>query len=202
MSDESSSPIPHARFGVSLLGGAALLSVGLGLLLGDRSEPTKVAMELIDGDNFRTELSDVAAEAYDRGVEDLSTIGKRSGGRSARAASARAYMQAARSNIFGDAPRSLARPITAGMWLELALCLGIDAAGTSSLFNPGWGELSDVFAASLTAFAINLLFDWCALRVGWAGRLDIAPRTLLPGCPAILCARPRMRPRPALPHHP
>ena len=190
-----------------MLSAAALLALASGVVFGDRSEPTKVAIELIDGDIFRSELSDLATEAYDQGLSmsEISEIGKRSSGRYARAREAAAAEEAARASIFGEAPKILSRPISVGLWVELALCIVIDAGGDASLFLPEpWGEASDLISASITAGAIDLLFNWKAMATFafWEEILpftDVIPSATITWIILILGLRPWLRARRGLP---
>lgn len=189
--------------GTSLLVVSALLGVLAGFIFGDRSQPTEVARELKDADTFRTELSSGAAEAWDRGETDLKAIGTSKNSRFARAEAAR-DAEKARSTIFSEASRTLARPITAGLWLELVFCVLIDAFGNASLFVPGYGELTDVVGASVSAFLVNLIFEWPALAalVFWEEALpltDILPTCTLGWTVVVLGLRPWIRARRGLP---
>jgi hypothetical protein len=189
-------------FSTALLGVAAMLAVASGLVFGDRSTPSKVYMELQDADTFRTELSKASAAAWDRGETDLRAIGTARNSRFARAQEA--DEQAARSNLFGKAAANLSRPISAGLWLELALCVLLDAVGNASLFFPGSGELSDVVTASVTAYLLVLFFDWRSLAAFafWEEVLpltDFIPTATVGWSLLILGVRPWIRARRGLP---
>ena len=183
--------------------GAAVLALCVGLIFGDRSSPTQVFNELQDANTFREELSEAASAAWDRGETDLTAIGTSRGSRFARAQEA--DEQGARSSIFGEASRNLARPVSAGLWLELLLCVLLDAAGNASLFVPdSYGELSDIVSASAIAFFINLLFDWPALAAFafWEELLpytDIVPTCTVGWTMILLGVRPWLRARQGLP---
>lgn len=147
--------------GTSVLGVAFLIGVFAGQVFGDRSSPSEAFMELQDANTYRTELSEAATEAWDRGETDLASIGTSRNSRFAKAQEA--DEAAARSSIFGQASKDLARPVSAGLWLELFLCVLLDAAGNASLFAPGVGELTDFVGASAIAYILTLFFEWPAL---------------------------------------
>ena len=58
-----------------------------------------------------------------------------------------------------------ARGLSAGVWLELLLCLAIDICGIASYFYPNLGEASDVGFAFVYAFFIETLFGWPELAL-------------------------------------
>ena len=186
-----------------LLGGAAFLAVICGLIFKDRSSPTKVFNELQDANTFRTELSAAASQAWDRGETDLVSIGTSRNSRFARAQEA--DEQGARSSIFGEASKNLARPVSVGLWLELFLCVLLDAAGNASLYVPnGYGEVFDVINALGSAFILNLFFDWPALATFafWEELLpftDVVPTATIGWTLTLLGVRPWLRARRGLP---
>ena len=190
------------QLGTLLLVFTVVLAVACGLIFGDRSSPTKVAMDLIDGDIFRTELSPLAAAAYDEGIspEALAEIGKRGGGRSARAREAEKAMELARQELFGDSAKNLAQPVSPGTWLELFFCVLIDLFGNASLFIPPWGELTDFLGAGITRSAIIILFDWpwFATLAFWEEALpwtDVVPSATIAWLLILIGGRPWLRAR-------
>jgi len=62
------------------------------------------------------------------------------------------------------------------VWLELVLCVMIDALGDASYFRPTIGEVSDLAFAFANAFAIELFFDW-KLLAGFAFWEELLPYT-------------------------
>lgn len=185
------------------LAGAAVLAILSGLVFQDRSSPTKVFNELQDANTFRTDLSAAATEAWDRGETDLVSIGTSRNSRFAKAQEA--DEKGARSSLFSEASRNLARPVSVGLWLELFLCVLLDAAGNASLYVPnGYGELFDVINALGSAFIINLFFDWPALAAFafWEELLpftDVVPSATIGWTLILLGVRPWLRARRGLP---
>ena len=56
--------------------------------------------------------------------------------------------------------------ISAGLWLELGLCVCLDVAGDASYFYPTFGEASGLVSPlSSVSFSVELLFGWPALAL-------------------------------------
>lgn len=188
--------------GDELLFASATLALLTGLIFGDRSEPSAVYQGIKDADVFRTELSPQASEAWDRGETDLKAIGTSKNSRFARAQAADEAM--ARSTIFSESSRILARPVSFGTWVELVFCVLIDLAGNASLSIPGYGELTDFIGASVIAFLVNLIFEWPALAAiaFWEEVLpftDIIPTCTLGWTAVLLGIRPWINARVGVP---
>jgi hypothetical protein len=144
--------------GSVVLAAAVLLCVAGGVVVGDRTRPC--SRPWYDDENtFRTGMSEAATAAFDKGSD---------GGGSSLVASA-AERAAAWTN---EASRSKLLPpeqpgrraVSAGLWVELLACVGLDAAGEASLFYPV-GELADAGWAFFSALVVELFFDWPQLAL-------------------------------------
>lgn len=142
---------------IILLITAALLSLTLGLIQGTKQARNN-NLELSGRERlFRKELTPEESAAYDSGGARWSF--DRAGERLTEPtdeASQRAAMPSGRARTSA---------VNAGLWLELVLCILLDAAGDASLFYPVNGELADVGFAVFSAFVVELFFDWPALAV-------------------------------------
>ena len=143
--------------GVGLLLFTIVAAVAAGLFVGDRSAPPE---ELGNGEEelLLKEMTPERAAQWDRG-------GWRSG------------LEEADGE--GDSQARTAR-ISAGLWLELGLCVCLDVAGDASYFYPTFGEASDLVFAFIQSFSVELLFGWpaWALFAFWEEALpvtDLAP---------------------------
>ena len=137
---------------VYLLFFAVALAISGGLLVGDRIRPNETVIEFLDDATFRDKLPPSEAAAYDAGVE----------------ASPRRLSDEERA-----AQSSLAEPqrrvrhqkdVSLGLWIELCVCIALDALGDASLFYPV-GEVADFAFAFVAALFIELFFDWPALAL-------------------------------------
>ena len=131
--------------GLFLLGTCTLLAVVGGTTAGQHSSLPGRAQKDDQDLAFRKTLSSEAAAAFDAGrspqaVETLQT----------------------RSELLRRAGNRGDRDVTVIMWLELALCILLDAAGDASFFYP-IGEIWDVPFALFSALVVELLFGWPAL---------------------------------------
>ena len=126
-----------------LLGSGVLFAIVGGLTVGDRSGRTERKPLRGDEPPLRKSLTPSAAAAFDAGrppdvVERLQTLPP-------------------------DARQSDRQPgVGAALWLELVLCVLLDAAGDASFFYP-IGEVWDVPFAAFSAFVVELFFEWPAL---------------------------------------
>ena len=115
--------------GVGLLLFTIVAAVAAGLFVGDRSAPPE---ELGNGEEelLLKEMTPERAAQWDRG-------GWRSGLEEADGAEADSQAR--------DSQARTARiSISAGLWLELGLCVCLDVAGDASYFYPTFGEASDL----------------------------------------------------------
>ena len=151
---------------------AMLATATVAAIVGARTRPAALAPDADELDALcRTELSSTAAIRYDRGFYEDEDAASDSGvGKSGSRVRARG----------GVGP---------GQVLELILCVLLDAAGDVSLFYPVGGELGDIGFAILSAFVIELFFDWPALALFglWEVRTHAATPALasppcLPSC--------------------
>ena len=138
--------------GVGLLLFTIVAAVAAGLFVGDRSAPPE---ELGNGEEelLLKEMTPERAAQWDRG-------GWRSG------------LEEADGE--GDSQARTAR-ISAGLWLELGLCVCLDVAGDASYFYPTFGEASDLVFAFIQSFSVELLFGWpaWALFAFWEEALPV-----------------------------
>lgn len=162
----------NLRFGAVVV---TLLAAGsaavLGLAIGDRT--TTPTVEQSDAVLLSAMPVDTAAE-FDRGDDDC----------------------------YGEdgciLPSDETPPVSAGLWLELGLCVLLDLGGVASYYFPNFGELSDVGFAVLNAFAIELFFDWptMALVGFWEELLpltDVVPTATITWILVVSNARPAIR---------
>ena len=189
------------QLGTLLLVFTVVLAVACGLIFGDRSSPTKVAMDLIDGDIFRTELSPLAAAAYDEGIspEALAEIEARRRPLRARKGGGEGDGARASGALWRQRQESRAA-VSSGTWLELFFCVLIDLFGNASLFIPPWGELTDFLGAGITRSAIIILFDWpwFATLAFWEEALpwtDVVPSATIAWLLILIGGRPWLRAR-------
>jgi hypothetical protein len=125
---------------------ALILAVAGGVLIGDRTGRSSAAPETAEEiATFRRALSESEAAAFDAGRPLLVPPEERA-----------APQQAARSrSSVALSPDLAVGRVSAGLWLELFLCVLIDAAGSASLFSPAW-EFADVVYALFAAFVIEV----------------------------------------------
>jgi hypothetical protein len=170
--------------GLFLLGTCVLLS-----LLGGMSDEQNASMGSLSGRKeqqdliFRKTLNPAAEAAFDAGlspeaVERLQTS----------------------TDQLRPAARGRQGGVTAILWLQLVLCIAIDAAGDASLFYP-IGEFWDIPFAVFSALVIELFFGWPALAIVafWEELLpltDILPTATLGWLLVVVLGR---RPKSAAP---
>ena len=147
---------------VVLLVVATSLALGGGTLRGVATKSLPESSSSL----FRTQLTEAEAAAFDAGGAIMPI--RRSLGLRRRGSSTG-------SSTSGSAASAPTNAVSPGLWLELILCVLLDAAGDASLFYPLNGgdeslfyhlnEVTDVGFAFTYAFAIELFFDWPALAL-------------------------------------
>lgn len=146
--------------GAEMLGAAAVLAVIGGIVFGDRTRTIANDMDDEAANSFRTALSEEEASAFDAGVAPGQRSSQQQGGGDDAAALLPRLPQAE-----GRAGRRASGGrISVGVWLELALCIALDAGGMASLFYPS-GEAWDIAYSFVYALFIELFFDWPALAL-------------------------------------
>jgi len=130
-----------------LLAVVLLTAVAGGLLSGDKSRSRAEEGVLFD-DLFRTSLTPEQERAYDRGAGEALLEGD---------------ALDSRDESRRRSPRAMG--VSAGQWLELALCVLLDAAGDASLFYPASEGLDAIGFAYFSALTIEIFFDWPSLAL-------------------------------------
>ncbi|KAL1515861.1 hypothetical protein AB1Y20_002476 [Prymnesium parvum] len=123
---------------VALTAVCALLAVVCGLLLGDRTAATSADAEA--DATLLAAMPKKMARRWDHG---------------------KGYEHLAEA----DSALEEAVKVSPGLWVELAVCVGVDLSGLASYFFSRFGELSDLGFAVVNAFVVELFFDWPAMAV-------------------------------------
>ena len=156
---------------VVLLVVATSLALGGGTLRGVATKSLPESSSSL----FRTQLTEAEAAAFDAGGATM-PIRRSLGLRRRSSSTGSSTSGSASASSTGSSNTSApANAVSPGLWLELILCVLLDAAGDASLFYPLNGgdeslfyplnELTDVGFAFAYAFAIELFFDWPALAL-------------------------------------
>lgn len=131
---------------------------GIGLLL--LSAAVAVVVGQLNGDQSQIDYEEICAQEDERGMW-VSTMPPRRAAMWDMGIDDELATDECPVNL-DTIPR---RDVSAGLWLELVLCVALDIAGDASYFYPTFGEASDLIFAFVYAFVLELLFSWPALAI-------------------------------------
>ena len=138
--------------GIGVLLVSVVVAIVAGIISGDRSEPVDDVCMQEDEEVLLSWMPPARAALYDQGLDDRDML---------------------EECVIDPAPTF--KRISAGLWLELVVCVALDVVGDASYFFPTFGEASDLAFAFVYSFAVELLFDWpvLALFAFWEEALPI-----------------------------
>ena len=165
--------------GIGVLLASVVVAVVAGVIRGDRSEPVDNACVQEDEEVLLSWMPPARAALYDQGIDDPDLL---------------------EECVIDPVP--IFKRISAGLWLELVVCVALDVVGDASYFFPTFGEASDLAFAFVYSFAVELLFDWpaMALFAFWEEALpitDLVPTATIAWLLVVTGVRTTLRDRAA-----